>query len=371
MTEWFLATADAEEVWVHVVSRGPIHVRGKVLDLDAEADDMQAGRLTWATAADSLTRWAASYSASLLRVHEDEGHDYGHTVLGESRVLTVAEQVERGIVAPKADGFFVRVRLTDPATVEQFRAGQLSFVSPHLHIGLAGDDGQLWPCAYHEISLTANPVQKARQIPVRSLAGVALSHAQSEDEMSKQQAAKLADPAAGPDEGAAPDMEARLTNLEAQIAALAEAVAKMAAPPVEEPMMTDPEEKMSATDTAIDALRAELAQAQAKIAAMEAEKARAAAVEALSSKEIEGSTDALLSLAVSSPEAFAVALSALPSKRARNTQRAPGLAVQVKPEPTDPTDRKALLSAALAYKAEHGCSMQTALIEVGATTITH
>ncbi len=172
---WFLALADATEVWVHIVSKAKVHYHGKVFDLDADTDDVANGKLTWATASSSLEEWVAVYEPSLLRMHFDTGTSYGHIVKGQSRILTVDEQAERGITNPTATGFFAKVRFKGEKTIQEFKNGQLAFSSPLLGLGQTDDAGRVWPCNFTELSLAGNPHQTSHQISIRDMAGIALS----------------------------------------------------------------------------------------------------------------------------------------------------------------------------------------------------
>ena len=164
-----------DESWVWLVGREAVHMPdGRRIDLDAGADAVERGELTWATVCRSLAEYLSAYSPSIRREHRAEGHDYGHIVPGSLRHLTVAEGHEAGIPLA-SDSLLVRVRWTDPETRAQLARGQIRFTSPKLVFGDVLNDGTQFPVSVQELSVTSNPVQKRGQPSAHTLLTAALS----------------------------------------------------------------------------------------------------------------------------------------------------------------------------------------------------
>lgn len=343
-----LAAIPGDNVWVHLVSRGPLYVRGRRIDLDAESTDVESLSVTWGDAVRSLDRWfngdskRPGYEASVLRVHEDDGTALGHVV--EGKALTADQAKQKGVDS-RTDAYYVRLQLGTQLAQEVSRR-DVPYVSPYLRIGHVDDEtGEVFPVAVDEVSITANPVQKRRQVPVRDLVGVALSQTSETKLM---------------EDG---EKDVTLESLAEQLQALAARVEAMEGDEMaedEEEMAEDGEEKMSASGET----ERKLADAERKIAKLEAMHRRRDAEERLSEYDVSGDRrEALLKLAVENEAAFGVALSVAPKAKQRKSQPAVGGEVREDGE-VDLSDPSALHLAVTRHQQANDCSYTEALSAV-------
>lgn len=355
MTTFHLASQCESRCWVWVFGRGPIHVRGQVIDLDAETTDLAEGAITWADAVDSATRYLATVEAPLLRTHADSGHEFGHTIAGQTRTLTPEEQIAAGIPErlALADAFFAEVEITDPATQEQHTNGQLAFTSMGLSLGATLNNGDVFPLAVTEISITAKPVVKVGQVPIRQMAEVRLSD-QGILSLDLGAVSRLAGADITPDTPTEVDMSENTEKVDALRATLAETETTVA--------------KLTADNAAMTAT---LSERDATIATLTEEKVRHAAAEQLAGRKIEGDAKTkAIELAVTSPEAFAILVDTLAEQPKRTVEANPFVNAQTEPEgdKIDLSDRMAVHKAALALKETDGLSYSDAITNLFSTT---
>jgi len=121
---------------------------GVRLHLDADKDAPEEGKLTRATALQSLRDWVAHYRPPMLREHERDGRAHGEIV----RVIEVtqAQAAEWG-VEQRGDAVWGVARLRGQMLAD-YDDGLLRTTSPHLAMSYTDDEGTVWPLAMLELS---------------------------------------------------------------------------------------------------------------------------------------------------------------------------------------------------------------------------
>lgn len=245
-----ITLSDGASRLVWAIPRGQILPRagGPTWDLDADATEPGKLRFKWADVVASLTDWLAAYAPPLLVNHGAEltGAESFGMVTG---LREVAEADARAAGVDQAgDALYLTI---EPRAdiVSLFDAGGLPYTSPGLRADYTDDEGRHWPIILRELSFTADPRQKRRQVPTTAAASLAAALL-SEVGMPPETEVEIKTEPEG-------DPLAALAAVVADIAKRLEALeaAKMAdAPPVE------PVADMSESDT----LRRELATLKAE-----------------------------------------------------------------------------------------------------------
>lgn len=186
---------------------------GVTLDLDASEDAPVEGRLTWATAVQSVQDWIAHYRPPVLREHERNGESYGEIV----RVVEVtqAQAAEWG-VAQRGDALWGVARLHAQMR-DAYDDGRVRTTSPHLAMPYTDDEGTAWPLAMLELSAVSDPRQKGRQVTTDNLSGVRLSESSPRITITRTHEAKMGE-----------EYEARLASCEVALAEIREQLAAFA-----------------------------------------------------------------------------------------------------------------------------------------------
>ena len=313
---------------------------GVRLHLDADKDAPEEGKLTRATALQSLRDWVAHYRPPMLREHERDGRAHGEIV----RVIEVtqAQAAEWG-VEQRGDAVWGVARLRGQMLAD-YDDGLLRTTSPHLAMSYTDDEGTVWPLAMLELSAVSDPRQKGRQVTTDRLSGVRLS------ESSPRITITLSN-----EENMGEEYEARLASCESKLAEIDESLGEMKSmlgqlmegeskEESEEMADGNPDEEMSEKPNAPraeQAIIAKLAQENAALAervkAVEQERAQERAnalVEAAYSERTldPAKRDEYLGLALKDSSLFELAISAAP-KHTRKVGSTVGTGVVAKGAP--------------------------------------
>lgn len=311
---------------------------GVRLHLDADKDAPEEGKLTRATALQSLRDWVAHYRPPMLREHERDGRAHGEIV----RVIEVtqAQAAEWG-VEQRGDAVWGVARLRGQMLAD-YDDGLLRTTSPHLAMSYTDDEGTVWPLAMLELSAVSDPRQKGRQVTTDRLSGVRLSESEPRITITQTHEVQMGE-----------EYEARLASCESKLADIEEAMGEMksmlgqlmegASEEEESEEMADgnPEEEMSDKPRAEQAIIAKLAQENAALAervkAVEQERAQERASALVEAAYSERTLDPAkrgeyMELALKDSALFELAISAAP-KHTRKVGSTVGTGVVAKGAP--------------------------------------
>jgi len=169
-----ITLSDGASRLVWAIPRGQILPRagGPTWDLDADATEPSKLRFRWADVVASLADWLDSYAPPLLVNHGAEltGAESFGMVTG-LREVTEADARTAG-VDQAGDALYLTI---EPRAdiVDLFDAGGLPYTSPGLRADYTDDEGRHWPIILRELSFTADPRQKRRQVPTTAAASLA------------------------------------------------------------------------------------------------------------------------------------------------------------------------------------------------------
>lgn len=350
-----LSISGSDLAWAWQLGRGVIVTPdGQRWDLDAEEYEPRRRRIPWATVVSSLRSYLSRYRPAVL-----PNHEVGPTVLGtveRMRVLTREEARELlGIEQEHSEAIYYGLDL-QPEVRAAYDEGRALYMSPRIVAAYTANDGTELPFVTPETSFTSIPVQQFGQPPTTALRGASLSY--RVESMDNPKTEEMA----APDMATAEAMMERIDALEARIAAMEKAASKMA-DEADEKMADEEKEgamslaaRVSALESSLGAANQRAENAERVAGDLRDEATRATARERLSFLSVpESSVDDLVELSVSTPAAFELALSALPTKPQRT---ASPVARSLATTPTAASlsldgDRAALHAAALAYRAEN------------------
>jgi|14BtaG_2_1085337.scaffolds.fasta_scaffold01984_2 hypothetical protein len=353
LTAALLSINGSDLAWAWQLGRGVIVTPdGQRWDLDADDYDPKRRRIPWATVVSSLRAYLSRYSPAVL-----PNHEVGPTVLGTVERMRVLSREEArdllGIEQEHPEAIYYGLDL-QPEVRAAYDEGRALYMSPRIVAAYTANDGTELPFVTPETSFTSIPVQQFGQPPTSALRGASLSYtANAMDNPKKDE--KMA----APDTATAEAMMQRIDSLEARIAAMEKAGAMG-----EDEKMGDEEKegamsiasRVSALETSLGAANQRAENAERVAGDLRDEATRATARERIAFLSVpESKIDDLVELSVTTPAAFELALSALPTKPQRN---ASPVARSLATTPNATTlsldgDRSALHSAALAYRVEH------------------
>ena len=352
MTTQLLSISGSDLAWAWQLGRGVIVTPdGQRWDLDADDYDPQRRQIPWSTVVSSLRSYLSRYRPGVLANHE-----VGPTVLGtveRMRVLTKEEARELlGIEQEHPEAIYYGLDL-QPEVRAAYDEGRALYMSPRIVAAYTANDGTQLPFVTPETSFTSIPVQQFGQPPTSSLRGLQLSYTSSTN-MNEKTDEKMA----APDMAAMEAMMQRIDSLEQRIAAM-----EQAAPMGDEKMGDDEKDgamslvdRVSALETSLSAANQRAENAERVAGDLRDEATRATARERLSFLSVaESKVDDLVELSVTTPAAFEIAMSAIPTKPQRNASPV-ARSLATTPNATSLSldgDRSALHSAALAYRVEH------------------
>ena len=314
--------------------------KGTRLDLDADVDAPEEGKLTWATAVQSLRDFIAGYHAPFLLEHTGDGLTNGEIV--RVAALTEEEQVSAGIPAEKVKGeALFAVADLHPVLAAAYDDRRLTRTSPHIVMGYLDDAGTTWPLAVLELSAVSKPRQTSRHITTNHLRGVQLSESTPRITMPTSQEVEMG------------DMETRMAALEEAIATLMGDY---------ESRMAEPDEEAKMGEDKPDSELSELAQQVAELTRENAQIKAKAKVDAVLSERIvpADKVELLKSLALGDDATFAGVVSMLP-KAERITAPAAGIGS---------APQGSLVERAKALAAEKGIKFSEALSTIGKQGVT-
>jgi TolA-binding protein len=348
MTTQLLSISGSDLAWAWQLGRGVIVTPdGQRWDLDADEYDPQRRQIPWSTVVSSLRSYLSRYRPAVL-----PNHEVGPTVLGtveRMRVLSKEEARELlGIEQEHPEAIYYGLDL-QPEVRAAYDEGRALYMSPRIVAAYVANDGTQLPFVTPETSFTSIPVQQFGQTPTSSLRGLQLSYTSSTDMEDKKD-----ETMAAPDMAAMEAMMQRIDSLEQRIAAMEEAKGSEMGEQADDAMSLV--DRVSALETSLSAANQRAENAERVAGDLRDEATRATARERLSFLQVaEAKVDDLVELAVTTPAAFEVALSAIPTKPQRN---ASPVARSLATTPTQADlsldgDRAALHSAALAYRVEH------------------
>ena len=344
-----LSIEGSDLAWAWQLGRGVIVTPdGQRWDLDADEYEPQRRRIPWATVVSSLRAYLSRYSPAVL-----PNHEVGPTVLGtveRMRVLTREEARDLlGIEQEHPEAIYYGLSL-QPEVRAAYDEGRALYMSPRIVADYTINNGDRLPFVTPETSFTAIPVQQYGQPPTSALRGAQLSLRLSDMDNEKMAAEEMA----APDMAAITAMAERLDSLEARIAAMEQAGKMADEEKADEAMSLD--QRVQALESQLGAANTRAENAERVASDLRDEATRATARERIAFLQVgEAQIDQLVELAVTTPAAFEIALSAIPTKPqrtgspvARSMATAPeGAALSLN------GDRAAVHAAALAYRAEH------------------
>lgn len=278
--------ADDRTFWLFPLDR--IHTADAVIDLDADQDDAASARLTRNTAVASVQKWLETYEPPVLIEHRRDGMVLGR--VKKVKVCTQRELADQGVQSA-SDAALVSLQLDDEVA-QHYDRGRIEYCSPGLAFNYTDDQGETWPLAITEVSLTGDPRMKTRQPRASSLRHIQLSDALQRPEyrvvamsgdgynrmtpevIMYDDEKKMAEDGDEPD---MPDMSAMLAEV---MRRLDDIEARMSAMDERADMADTDDVKMSDGGRTIEMSDSErtIAQLQGKIEAMEAERVREKAV---------------------------------------------------------------------------------------------
>ena len=354
MTAALLSINGSDLAWAWQLGRGVIVTPdGQRWDLDADDYDPKRRRIPWATVVSSLRAYLSRYRPGVLANHE-----VGPTVLGTVERMRVLSREEArdllGIEQEHPEAIYYGLDL-QPEVRAAYDEGRALYMSPRIVAAYTANDGTELPFVTPETSFTSIPVQQFGQPPTSALRGASLSY--TSNDMDNPKTEEMA----APDAATVETMMQRIDSLEARIAAMEKAGAmgehdgeKMGDDEKEGAMSLAA--RVSALETSLGAATQRAENAERVAGDLRDEATRASARERIAFLSVpESKIDDLVELSVTTPAAFELALSALPTKPQRNASPV-ARSLATTPNATSLSldgDRSALHSAALAYRAEH------------------
>lgn len=354
MTAALLSINGSDLAWAWQLGRGVIVTPdGQRWDLDADDYDPKRRRIPWATVVSSLRAYLSRYRPGVLANHE-----VGPTVLGTVERMRVLSREEArdllGIEQEHPEAIYYGLDL-QPEVRAAYDEGRALYMSPRIVAAYTANDGTELPFVTPETSFTSIPVQQFGQPPTSALRGASLSY--TSNDMDNPKTEEMA----APDAATVETMMQRIDSLEARIAAMEKAGAmgehdgeKMGDDEKEGAMSLA--DRVSALETSLGAATQRAENAERVAGDLRDEATRASARERIAFLSVpESKIDDLVELSVTTPAAFELALSALPTKPQRNASPV-ARSLATTPNATSLSldgDRSALHSAALAYRAEH------------------